>query len=145
MTRSRDSFPRIRWPLLAPGTCEPGYNAHMIYIASKTIHAHRWRALRAAGEQIHSTWIDEAEPGQSKDLLDLWKRCIREAAWSTALVAYREPDEIFKGGFIEIGAALAHGVPVFVVGFERSFTFLNHPNVMACDTIGQAFEMARRM
>jgi hypothetical protein len=122
-----------------------GYNAHMIYIASKTIHAHRWRALREAGEDIHSTWIDEAGPGESKDLCDLWKRCIEEASYSTALVAYREPGEVFKGGFIEIGAALAHSVPCFIVGFEDTFTFLHHPSVRVCKTIEEAFELARRM
>ncbi|NNU70397.1 hypothetical protein G9X67_34670 [Rhizobium sp. WYCCWR 11152] len=91
-----------------------------IYIASKTKHAQRWRFLRDyIGEPIISTWIYEAGAGESGDLADLWRRCILEASTAQLLILYREPDEVLKGAWIELGAALASGVPVFAVGIEE--------------------------
>jgi hypothetical protein len=91
-----------------------------IYIASKTKHASRWRYLRdKIGEPIISTWIDEAGEGESADLDDLWCRCIRESASAALLIVYREHDEVLKGGWIELGAALASGVPVYAIGLEE--------------------------
>lgn len=121
-----------------------GYNAHMIYIASKTIHAPRWRDLRACGAPIISTWIDEAGKGESPDLSDLWMRCISESSRCRALVAYREPGEILKGTFIEIGCALSHRKPVFLVGFgDGTLSFVNHPLCTQASSIEEAIGLAR--
>jgi hypothetical protein len=91
-----------------------------IYIASKTKHAERWRFLRdKIGEPIISTWIDEAGPGESADLHDLWQRCITEASGCRVLVVYREPEDVLKGAWVEVGAALASGVPVYAVGLDE--------------------------
>ena len=87
-----------------------------IYIASKTRHAAKWRALRSDGYDIISTWIDEAGPGESQDLPDLAKRCVSEAKSADVLVLYCEPGDVLKGALIEVGAALACGVPVREVG-----------------------------
>lgn len=93
---------------------------HGIYIASKTKHADRWRFLRdKIGEPIISTWIDEAGEGESSDLNDLWQRCIREASTARILILYREPGEVLKGGWVELGAALASDVTVYAVGIEE--------------------------
>lgn len=99
-----------------------------IYIASKTKHAARWRELRSNGLPINSTWIDEAGEGESKDLADLWRRCISEASSASALLIYREPGEILKGAWIEMGVALAAGVPVYAVGIEE-YTIANAAGV----------------
>lgn len=110
-----------------------------IYIASKTKHAPRWRALREQGVNIISTWIDEAGPGESKCLTDLWTRCIREAATCDLLIVYQEPNEILKGAFIEVGAALAAGLHVYAVGFDRHFSFVNHPFVTQFPSLEAVF------
>jgi hypothetical protein len=112
-----------------------------IYIASKTKHAHKWRALRDAGEKIVSTWIDEAGQNETKDFADLWIRCITEAKTATALVAYIEEGEVLKGGLIEIGAALGADVPIFTVG-PMPGTFLAHPSVHVCKSLLDAFNQA---
>lgn len=102
-----------------------------IYMASKCKHAPIWRKLRdEVGMNIISTWIDEAEEGQTTDHKDLWTRCLNEAASCKYLVVYRQPDEILKGAWIEVGAALSSNVPVLAVGCEE-FTigksgFLDH-------------------
>lgn len=100
-----------------------------IYIASKTIHAERWRNYRRDCIPIISTWIDEAGVGESADLSDLWCRCIAEAMEADILVAYQAPGEVWKGAFIEIGAALAAQKPVLVVGPNAELSFAKHPLV----------------
>lgn len=116
----------------------------MIYIASKTVHAPRWRTLRdVEGLPINSTWIDEAGPGESKSLEDLWERCISEARSAHCLIAYREGDEVLKGALVEIGAALAAGKYVFLVGFiESNFSFKHHRRVVNCLTLNHALVKA---
>lgn len=99
-----------------------------IYTASKTVHAQKWRELRAAGTPVIASWIDEAGVGETDDFADLWRRCIGEASRAAAVVLYREPGEVLKGAFIEAGAALAVGTPVHAVGCSE-FSFVNHPLV----------------
>jgi hypothetical protein len=112
-----------------------------IYIASKTKHAPRWRELRDAGAPIISTWIDEAGEGESKDLADLWNRCVSETKHATALVLYAEPSDALKGAWIELGVALAAGVPVFAVGIE-CFTVSHHHHITHCGSVDEAFRLA---
>lgn len=103
----------------------------VIYVASKTKHAPMWREHRAGWEGVAlvaSTWIDEAAEDESADLSDLWDRCISEAANADLLIAYHEADEQWKGAYIEIGAALTSGIPVYVCG-RPAGTFVNHPLV----------------
>lgn len=115
----------------------------MIYIASKTVHAPRWRKLRDHGVAINSTWIDEAGPGESASLVLLWIRCIREAQAADVLIAYREPGETLKGAFVEIGAALASNKQVYLVGFnEPNFSFKQHPLCTSCMDFEQALRFA---
>lgn len=113
-----------------------------IYIASKVKHAQRWVDLRDVGHApIVSTWIDEAGEGESGDLADLWRRCIAEASHASALVIYREADEILKGAWVELGAALACGVPVFAYGL-KDFTVSHCDGIRHFDSFGTAFEAA---
>lgn len=114
----------------------------MIYIASKTKHAEKWRARRLGGLPINSTWIDEAGVGETACFADLWTRCIREATSAKALVIYCEPGDVLKGAFVEAGAALAAGVPVYAVGCD-GFSFVSHPNVTRCSDVDAAFAAAR--
>lgn len=100
-----------------------------LYVASKTKHAAKWRELRARGLPVVASWIDEAGEGQTKDFADLAMRCIREATTADYVLLYVEPGETHKGSLVEVGAALAAGVPVRCVGDSRtvSKTFRHHP------------------
>lgn len=113
-----------------------------IYVASKTVHAPMWRQLRAAGLPIKSTWIDEAGAGESKDLGDLWTRIVAEASTAKCLLVYRLPSEVLKGAFVELGIAVAVGVPVFAVGL-REFTVANLPQIEHFDFLEPAIARAR--
>lgn len=114
-----------------------------IYIASKVRHADRWKALRQGGVPVISTWIDEAGEGETASYADLWIRCISECRACSALIAYIEEGEVFKGGFIEIGAALSAGRPVFVVGPVPG-SFVHHPLVTRCVSLNAAIDAAKR-
>lgn len=104
----------------SPSRREALEEARGIYIASKVKHAPRWRLLRdKIGYPIISTWIDEAGEGESTDLADLWDRCINEASRAEVLVFNAEPGELFKGAWVELGAALSHGVLVLAVGLDK--------------------------
>ena len=110
-----------------------------IYFASKVEHAARWRELRARGVPVVCTWIDEAGPGDSGGrYADLWIRCVNEAAHAACLIAYAEPDEVMKGALAEIGAALAHGVPVIYVGPAMDKGVTKHPLVSLAPDIESA-------
>lgn len=91
-----------------------------IYVASKVKHGGLWRAFRdERGVPIVSTWIDYNELKMPEDLRDLWQRCVKEAENSIAMLLYREPGEVLKGAWIELGVALANNVPVYAVGIEE--------------------------
>lgn len=142
---ARDFVSAIRG-LASPPTPEPEPTEaarHGIYIASKTAHASRWRVLRdTVGEPIISTWIDEAGEGESGDLADLWRRCIAEASNAEILILYREPGEVLKGGWVELGAALACGVRVFAIGVEE-FTVAKHAGIEHFPDMKSAIAAAR--
>lgn len=94
----------------------PVTERHGLYIASKTKHAAKWKALRESGVPIISTWIDEAGEGETVSYEDLWRRCIAESKSAAAFIVYAEPGETLKGALVEMGAAIAAGTPVFSVG-----------------------------
>lgn len=111
--------------------------ARTIYMASKTAHAPLWRRLRADGFPIISTWIDEAGKGETACFTDLWRRCVDEAAAADAVIVYRQPDEVLKGAFVEVGAALAVGTPVYAIGCDE-FSFVHHAGVTRCRSLAEA-------
>lgn len=114
-----------------------------IYVASKaTAHGPMWRARRAAGWPIISSWIDESDPGATLDWPDLWERCLSEAARADVLIAYREPGEILKGAFIEIGVALGLRKPVIAVGLE-DYSIAKSGRLILVEDLDTAFEEAR--
>lgn len=116
-----------------------------IYMASKIAHATRWRLLRdKVGYPVISTWIDEAGEGESQDLSDLWRRCISEASTADVLVLVRENDEVLKGAWIELGAALASGVPVIAIGIEQ-FTVAHDRRIRHVQTVRAAMEILKPM
>lgn len=97
-----------------------------------------WRKLRNK-YNIISTWIDEAEIGQTTSYSDLWIRCIKESSNCDRLIVYGEEGDQLKGALIEVGSALCSRIPVFMVGkIEAMKTAKNHPLVRQVDTIEEA-------
>jgi hypothetical protein len=121
---------------------------HGVYVASRASVPERaafWREMRAAGAPIISTWIDEAGPGETADLGELWARIGREVASARWLVAYVEPGDFpLKGALVEVGMALALGKPVTLCApgvqiEERSCrpigSWMRHPLVTRLDDV----------
>jgi hypothetical protein len=113
----------------------------MIYIASKTKHAHKWCELKEKGYPINSTWIYESKVGETSDFHDLWHRCLTESASCDILIVYKEPEDILKGAWIEVGSALSNNKKVFAVGIEE-FTIAKYKNITHFKTIEDAFNAA---
>ncbi len=118
-----------------------------IYVASKTKHASMWQDWRAHGYPIISTWIDEDDEGV--DHYDLWLRICQEVAWSGKLVIYVEDDDFpLKGALVEVGMALATGVPICLVlspsikidptTLRPIGSWIKHPLVKQYDSIESA-------
>lgn len=113
-----------------------------IYVASKTKHAAKWRALRAAGVPVVSSWIDEEVLGDKTDpnLTDWWETYVKDVTdRAGALLLYVEPGEVHKGGLVEVGAALGCGIPVYVCGPQTPAelvaqlgSWTAHPKVVVC-------------
>lgn len=125
------------------------------YVASRASNPDRpamWRHFRERGLPIISTWIDEAGEGETACNRELWQRIEREVTSATALIFYAEPDDFpLKGALVEVGMALAAGVPVRVVvpGVElrpRSLRPLGswamHPLVTFHDSVVDAARLA---
>jgi hypothetical protein len=112
-----------------------------------------WRRFRATGFNIVSSWIDEAGPGETASMTELWSRVEREVRSATRLVLYVEPHDFpLKGALIEVGMALGAGVPVYVVAPDvaidpRSLrpigSWLAHPLVTLTSSIDDAFTAQR--
>jgi hypothetical protein len=107
-----------------------------------------WQKLRAEGANIISSWIDEAAPGASADISELWQRIENEVRSTTRVVMYVEASDFpLKGALVEVGMALGMGKEVWIVapGVElepRSMrplgSWVKHPNVHFCGDINDA-------
>jgi hypothetical protein len=122
-----------------------------IYAASRASLPMRpamWKQLRSEGFNIVSSWIDEAEPGATADLGELWQRIHLEVARADGLVLYAEAEDFpLKGAFIEVGIALGLGRPIHVVcadfepqapSYRPVGSWIMHPNVARFKNVRQA-------
>lgn len=135
--------------LEVPEELRPRLVSPTIYVASRTLpeRVAMWLRLRAAGWPIVSTWIDEAGPGETSDLGELWDRIASEVRASSGVLLYAEAGDFpLKGAFVEVGLALGLGKPVAVVlpGVELTDsckpvgTWIRHPLVTVCRDVDQA-------
>lgn len=125
-----------------------------IYVAGRATAERKamWRRLRADGFPIISSWIDEDDAPES--YADLWRLIEFEVASATVLLFYAEPDDLpVRGALVEVGMALAAGVPVVAVlpGVdldERTWrpigSWLAHPDVMIPETLDIALASITR-
>jgi hypothetical protein len=83
------------------------------YVSSKLKHADMWKASDLA---IVSTWpyTHERIRGQ-KALSRMWDIYLRQIKTCEAFVLYLEPGETPKGCLIEMGVAMVHSKPIFII------------------------------
>lgn len=124
---------------------------HGIYVASRASvpeRAAEWRRLRDHGWPIVASWIDEAGEGETGDFAELWARIQREVTGAAALIVYAEPGDFpLKGALVEVGMALAAGVPVYAVlpgvvleprSMRPAGSWLAHPGVAVVPNLAGA-------
>ncbi len=129
--------------------------AQGVYVASRASQPDRpamWRRLRAEGRPIISTWIDEAGEGETACNRELWLRIEREVTTAKALILYVEREDFpIKGALVEVGMALAAGVPVYVCApgvmlEDRTMrpvgSWMMHPLVRYAYDLSEAFDLA---
>lgn len=123
-----------------------------IYVASRASVSERpamWKRLRDVEEwPIVSTWIDEAGPGETKDMSELWHRIHVEILNSAGVILFATASDFpLKGAFIEVGIALGLGHPVAVilpeveidpVNFAPVGSWVKHPHVKVCADVWEA-------
>lgn len=114
-----------------------------IYVASKAKYGYMWLNYRDnENVPIISTWINEYKSGDTSDFSNLWLRCINEASSCSLLVLYAQPNDLLKGALVEVGAALAHDIPVILVGENTAWrTFHHHPLVTKEDSLDKTFNL----
>jgi len=108
-----------------------------VYVVSKIRHAPMWRDLQTR-LPIISSWINDGRPDEI-DFSEAWPRYLREATNSIAMIVYVEGEDDLKGGMLEIGAGLAGGSTVYVVGNVRQLvTAKLHDRIILTPTITEA-------
>lgn len=129
-----------------------------VYVASRASVPERgqmWRALRAEGAAIVSTWIDEDGEGQTECLGELWSRIESEIALADRVVLYAEAGDFpLKGALVEVGMAIGMQKPVFVVipgvvldarSLRPLGSWAAHPCVRAVENVrGAVFDIEPR-
>ena len=113
-----------------------------IYFSSKVKYAQSWIDWKDRGVNVISTWIYEADKGQSRDLPDLAQRCITEPSKADATILYCKQGEHLKFALAEVGAALAYGKIVFVIGDCESIssTMMHHPLIRKVESVPKALQ-----
>ena len=117
---------------------EPLYSTSPRAPASPSAPSCGATCARAAGASTPS-WIDEAGPGETKDLGELWCRIEREVHAADGLIPYVEANDLpLQGALVEVGLALADGkfvavvLPKSALGFDilKSLgSWVHHPCV----------------
>lgn len=131
-----------------------------VYVASRASIPERsamWRAYRAQGANIISSWIDEAGEGQTASFGELWQRIQDEIARCDRLVFYAETlhDFPLKGALVEVGMAFGLNKPVWIVlGKEVPLdgrthrplgSWIEHPCVKSCALRATPFDLANAL
>jgi hypothetical protein len=127
-----------------------------IYVASKASNPERpamWRRLRKFGVPIISSWIDEAGPGETECLSQLWSRIESEIHLSQALIIYAESEDFpLKGALVEVGMAITARVPIFATfpnvcidpqSCRPVGSWIRHPSVTVFKDLHKAIVLAR--
>jgi hypothetical protein len=124
-----------------------------VYIASKIKYAPRLCDLRYEWKQhgidLHARWFDQAaheESATPEDFHIFWMVDQHDVETSRALIVYAEPGDELRGALVEVGIAIANGIPVFIAGDCSSFgTWRHHPACVKATTLENAKTMILRL
>ena len=90
-----------------------------IYFASKIKHAKKWRDFALDNPTVHmvSRWpyLEHFTPDTEEYARNFWEADFLDIKSCDALVVYGEEGDHLRGALVEVGFALAHNKPVYVV------------------------------
>ena len=110
-----------------------------VYFASKVKHYQKWIAFSHPQIAVSSTWMHHAY--NVRDWPEHWARIIAEIDNSDFLIAYHEPGETPKGALIEIGLAMARGIPIYAINFGSEHTWQWHVRVEIVSSVDEAIAL----
>lgn len=120
-----------------------------IYTASKLRHAKMWRELCDQHDLFifHARWLKHLKigtPDNAANAPAFWLQDQQDVKDSDALLVYAEKDDRLSGALVEVGMAIAYGVPVILVGEHEDYgTWRWHPGVHWVPDIPAAIEFAQ--
>jgi hypothetical protein len=124
-----------------------------VYIASKIKYAARFRKLRHEWKkhniELHARWFDQAQLediASPEDFHVFWLVDQHDVKTSNILIVYGEQDDHLRGALVEVGIAIAHNIPVIIVGDSPSFgTWRHHPCCIEASSLEYARIMIQRL
>lgn len=119
---------------------------YRIYTASKMRDGDYWESMREhvrpAGIVFHARWLEhhkKATPDTPENAKHFWVEDIEDVLVSHAVFVMGHPGTHLRGALVEVGAALAHAIPVLTIGkFPDYGTWQYHPKVVRCDDLDHA-------
>jgi hypothetical protein len=120
-----------------------------VYVVSKINYAECWRGHRLNGLPIISSWIDDGGP-EDIDFSEAWPRYLAEVSSAAVVLVYVSGDAVspdrLKGGLLEIGAGLASGATVIVVGeIPELKTAKHHDRIIEVETLPEALRLTKEL
>ena len=115
-----------------------------VYTASTLKQAPLWRKLHETHPHIycHARWLKHmahGTPDTPEQASWFWQQDEEDVRDADALVAYADQTERLRGGLVEVGMAIAFGVPVIVVGAHFDCgTWQYHPAVTRVRDLDEA-------
>lgn len=119
-----------------------------IYTASRFTKGNIWLQILKDKDFKHvfnARWLRHFEIG-TKETPEraqvFWVENLEDIADADMVLYFAEEDDLMGGALIEVGAALAYGKPVMVVGSNRSHrSWVYHPLIRQCDSLDEAMEI----
>jgi len=122
-----------------------------VYPASELSRANTWRRLCDTNDHIilNARWLKHIKIG-TPDTPDrarsFWLQDERDIKSADVLLVWAEDGEHLKGALVEVGMAIAYGVPVITVGKHCDYsTWQYHPGVTRAYSITHAMALLRDM
>jgi hypothetical protein len=110
-----------------------------VYVASKSKFWPWWCAIRGAGINIISTWLDwshnhdDTEP-TADEWARHWESCVSQAASADITLMMAPAGDNQNGALVEVGAALGAGKQVWVVS-PHDWSWRHHERVRNFETL----------
>lgn len=118
-----------------------------VYTASKLGQASMWNALQKQwpGVFFHARWLRHVAlgtPDSPQNAVRFWVEDEEDVAQADAVLIYATSTEHLRGALVEAGIAIAHRIPVIVLGEHDDYgTWQYHPGVRRAGDVNEAYAM----